>query len=118
MHIDGAQRTARHVSVLTDVIKCRRPIAESRMLLDAFGWDSDPLVAVTPEDVSAVLRDFIAGVVTAGFVAEWAETLECRDDVDAVDQITAGAIFALANPVLEGELDIPAARCLIALLSP
>ncbi|WP_411699122.1 hypothetical protein [Conyzicola sp.] len=118
VHGENEERTALRVEVLTDVITCRRPLSESRQRLANFGWDSAPLVPVTTDDLSAVIRSFIDGNVSAGFVEEWAETLESREDVYFADQVGEKVIFVLANPALEGELGTALARELLAALQP
>jgi len=110
-------RTARRILVLTDLIQCRRLPSESRLLLRDFDWDSDPLVVVSTVDVSAVLQLFISGTVASNFVEDWAESLESRDDVDFVPS-AKDAIHVLANPALEGDLNLDLARELLAALHP
>jgi len=109
-------QTRERVSIVTDLIRCRRPLWEIRLLLGNLSWDSDPLVSVSKDDVSTVLQSFIEGVVTASFVGEWAEMLESRDDVYFADFRIERAVFTLANPALEGELSVELARNLLAAL--
>lgn len=113
---ESAEQTKQRISVLTDVIKRRRSLSECQVLLSEFAWDSAPLVAVTADDSSAVLRSFIAAEMSAGSVEGWAETIEVRDDVYFDEPQSARAIFVLANPALEGELSTALAQEILALL--
>jgi len=103
--------------VLKDVIQRRRLPSESRLLLRDFDWDSAPLVLVSASDVSAVLRSFIDATIASDFVEGWAEVLESREDVH-FDPVAKNAVYILANPALEGELDVELARKLLSELHP
>lgn len=70
-------------------------------------WDGNPLVVVAPEDVRAVLTRYRAGAMTSGQLEQWANLIECREDLDfdgGQDGAVRDAIHILANPVLEGAL--------------
>lgn len=90
--------------------------------LNAFGWDSEiPLAIVRPDDLTAVLRRFLLGQLSARQVEEWADALECRDDVGLDEDCEAelrSAIFELANPLLTEQLSQDSAQRILATLTP
>ncbi|MBB4859727.1 hypothetical protein HNO88_003056 [Novosphingobium chloroacetimidivorans] len=80
-----------------------QPLVAVSTALRRFDWDwqAAPIVRLTGHDVSSVLRRYLALKVTASDLEEWANLLECRDDIE-IDSNAAEAIFILANPVLHG----------------
>jgi len=76
--------------------------------LRSFGWDaSEPLVLLTREDIVRVLDRYLAGELTAEQVTDWADRVECREDIGfsgGDEDVLADAVFRLANPSLRDEL--------------
>jgi hypothetical protein len=72
-----------------------------------FGWDCDvPLVTLRASDVSAVVDRFLRGQLSAKEVYDWANLLECREDIGFVPEelgVAEEMIFWLANP----EMNLP-----------
>jgi hypothetical protein len=84
------------------------PVESARAELAGFGWDSDDeLVSLTRADALRVLRRYADGTLSADTVAEWAETIEGRDDVGrepGFEQQLNDFLFEFANPDLAGPL--------------
>jgi len=71
--------------------------------LSSFGWDaSEPLVWLTSSDVESVLSRYAAGELTAEHVTDWADLIECREDIamHEGEAYLSSIIFRLANPNL------------------
>jgi hypothetical protein len=81
----------------------KREIAYSA--LASFPFDSEvELVKVTKEDLANVLNKFLLNEITADDLELWANFIECRDDLNYAE--IEDYIYALANPVLVGEIDM------------
>jgi hypothetical protein len=94
-------------AVLFSLIQLDAPIEDLQAKLASFSWDADPVITLMRRDIVAVLDRFAKCEVEAGAVEEWANLLECREDIllePGYEEIIAAAIHDLANPVLRGKL--------------
>ena len=90
---------------IQSLIRLDRPLDVLLKRLEAFKWDWEgpPIAQLGGSEVAAVIRRYVAGVLTAEEVESWANLLEGRDDVEFSKQASA-AIFDLANPEIQGSL--------------
>jgi len=96
------------VEVLTDLIEFSKPVIELSDHLSKLEWDHDgePLILHAVQ-VKNVLDRFFSGVISAKDLEEWANLIECREDIDFEAQKNEqieNVIYCLANPSLEGEI--------------
>ena len=79
-----------------------------------------PLVRIDANDVCAVLRRYLQGTLTAEQVTDWADLLECREDIAPVEgqEALAAVLFRLANPGLRGPVTPALARSIEEELRP
>jgi hypothetical protein len=100
--------------VLRALIDHRIPIEPVLAELEAFGWDSEQDLAILErEDILNVLRHCLDGEFTSEQVVDWADLLECREDVgfqEGQKQVFSHAIFLLANPNINGDVTLDLAR--------
>ena len=69
-----------------------------------FGYDSDfECFVVSKSILENILAKYLADEITANDLEEWANFVECRDDLDY--EVIEGYIYALANPYLVGGID-------------
>jgi hypothetical protein len=113
LNMNQVGNTRLRSELLLDMIHRRRAVPDALAALKVFPWDSEPLVSVTAADIGAVLRQFLAGAIEASDVEAWADALEPRDDVELATEECVEAIFTLANPTLEGQLNVATARSLL-----
>ena len=73
-----------------------------------FDWDGPPLATLSREHVLQVLARWNAGELSAEQIEGWANLLEGRDDLNHADGCVADAVFDLANPELQGPIDLVA----------
>lgn len=67
-------------------------------------WDSESeLVVASRQLLSDVLQKYLAGDISSDDLEEWANFIECRDDIDYSE--IEDYIYALANPQLMGSID-------------
>lgn len=82
--------------------------------LSRHGWDVEqPLVTLTDVDVLNVLDRYLVGALSSDQVTDWADLVECREDIAYPEEEAEGlsaAIFRLANPNLKGQVTIQAAE--------
>jgi hypothetical protein len=86
---------------LEQLVAYRLPIEPTLAALREYGWDSEAaLFAVTREHVLAMLQRYLSGDLTAEQLTDWADLLECREDLAYESQSSERlqqAIFELAN---------------------
>ena len=94
-------------AILSSLISFDAPISKLTTELSALTWDSEPVVTLARHDIVAVLERFSSGEIDALTVEEWANLVECREDIDfepGHTDVIQAAIHDLANPLLSGEL--------------
>lgn len=106
--------------LLQKLLAFNEPVEPILKQLNTYGWDSEErLVTVTKQDVVLVLQRYLKAELTAEDVEQWANALECRDDVgyeSADEEILKSIMHDLANPLLEGPLSEEVARDLVGQL--
>lgn len=86
--------------------------------LSAYEWDcNESLVTVFNSHVTKNLNKFVAGEIDACLLELWANTIECREDVDFENELTHDVIVKLANPILYGNMSVDMANALLYDLS-
>ncbi|WP_409523498.1 hypothetical protein [Nitrincola sp. MINF-07-Sa-05] len=96
------------VKVLTDLLEFSKPIGMLSDNLSTLDWDYEgaPLIIYSSQ-VKNVIERFFSGEITAKELEEWANLIECREDLDFEDEKREeleNVINCLANPALEGEI--------------
>jgi len=89
--------------LLIELIEYRKSPAELSNALSAFDWDCNKeLVQLEKKHLLAVLGQYVNGKLSAMEVEDWANTIECREDIDYNE--VANVIHILANPSLTHSL--------------
>ena len=100
-------------SVLQALVTFSQPLEFLIKELSQFEWDyeGEPVI-IEPLHVVSILNRFLSGHLNAKQVEQWANLIECREDIDyeasnrkQLEQV----IYEFANPELEGPLTIE--RC-------
>jgi hypothetical protein len=95
-------------TALRALIAYEQPLDPILAVLRAYEWDAQqPLATLTSADVISILDRYLSGDLTAQQVADWADLLECREDIELPNvgaTSISDAVFRLANPNLRGEL--------------
>ena len=96
------------VQLLRALIAYELPIEPVLADLRGFGWDAPhALVVLTRDDIVRILDRYLAGELGAAEVTDWAELLECREDIAFPgddEDFLSDALFRLANPNLRGDV--------------
>lgn len=73
--------------------------------LQQYPWDvNEALIIVYPKDIIQVLQRSINGEINFTAVENWANAIECRDDIDFKYEELSEIIFELANPEINGQI--------------
>jgi hypothetical protein len=94
-------------SVLSSLVQFDAPLADLKAALALFSWDADPVITLTRRDIAAVLERFTSREIDVATVEEWANLVECREDIrfePEHEKTIAAAIHDLANPELRGKV--------------
>lgn len=103
--MERTDKTRSRITVLRELIQLDGDIACIENELKAFPWDVDaPLLIVTRADIIRVLDASLQGAIDLNELEQWANVVECRDDIDYEQQELQDAVFMLANPVLHGAI--------------
>ena len=106
-HSEGAVRLndAERRNILIELIEWRQPISQLTALMRSVPWDSDrEVVQLTQAHILDVLRRFEAGLCSPAEVEDWANLIECREDIAHQTEQVTEAIYVLANPILTDPL--------------
>jgi hypothetical protein len=105
--------------LLAELLGYERPLPDVLAALAAYGWDSDePLVELKTSHIRHALDRYIRTELSAAQVEEWANAIECREDIAYEPSSLAGdTIFELANPELALPLSPARVEELLLLLS-
>ena len=98
-----------HHEILKSLLTFDRPLGELRQELSKLKWDSEnSLIQLSADHVRLVLARFLKGELSADAVEEWANLIECREDIgfeSEFEDVLKDVIFELANPGLVHPID-------------
>lgn len=106
--------------VLRELLAFSKPVAVLSNSLAKFDWDyeGEPRVVIASQ-IQVVLKRFLAGEYSAEELENWANLIECREDLE-FEEVKHGAIenviYCLANPALQGEITPESCKELLATL--
>src|SRR2546428_14120278 len=88
-------------SALAALARMEGPVAEAVAQLRALPWDSDSkLVTAASKDFARALRRYCLGEIAAKEIEDWANALECREDLGFASGLLRELLHELANPLL------------------
>ncbi|WP_428661345.1 hypothetical protein [Runella sp.] len=91
--------------ILTDLVFLRSNLFELQNELSEYPWDiGEPSLTINKLDFSNVLKRCIRGEVNFEDIVNWANAIECRDDLDFEVEEIQEIVFELANPEINGEI--------------
>jgi len=100
----------RRAEILNELIRFQSPTKPLLRELKSFGWDwpeEHPLVVLKKEDLLHVIDRFLRGELESAQLQEWAENLECREDIklqeedrERIDDV----FFRIATPCINDPL--------------
>ena len=94
------------IDILLNLINFTKDISAIKSDLAKIGFDSESeLVTITKNTIANILNRVIDKEISYDLLEEWANLIECREDIGYEDEILQEIIFELANPCLYGEID-------------
>lgn len=107
---------------LNNLVNFSLKIELIRLQLARFPWDSpEPLVRLTRSHMAACLARYIAGDISNIDVAQWADLIEGREDIEIKSDdrdVLSELLFQLANPDLAPPLSPSSAQIWLNVLDP
>lgn len=86
--------------ILTDLVQNKRDVLSLTKELSSYSWDYDePLYVITARDIEKALNTF-----NAESLENWANAIECREDLDFESDELKEIVHEIANPVLFGAM--------------
>jgi hypothetical protein len=107
------------LQLVLQLVNLDQPVPQVLAGLAASGCDCDePLCELTSTHMRHVLQRFVAQRLSAEEAEQWADAVECRDDIAYESSSAVGTVlFELANPALTQPLDLVRAQQLLGFLS-
>ena len=94
------------IGILLDLVHFKNNIDTLKNMLSQIGFDSETeLVSMSRDDIAEILQRSLDKKISFLELEEWANLIECREDIGFEDEKTQEMIFKLANPYLHGKLD-------------
>lgn len=94
------------ISILLDLVHFKNNIDTLKNMLSEIGFDSKTeLVSMSRDDMVEILQRSLDKKISFLELEEWANLIECREDIGFEDEKTQEMIFKLANPYLYGKLN-------------
>lgn len=93
------------LDLLKKLILLRGNIEVLKNELSTYPWDVEkPLLTIKVEDLSNVLKRSINNEIDFNTLTNWANAIECRDDLEFANEEIQEIIFELANTEINGEI--------------
>lgn len=94
------------IDILLNLINFSKNISAIKSDLAKISFVSESeLVTITKNTIANILNRVIDKEISYELLEEWANLIECREDIGYEDEILQEIIFELANPCLYGEID-------------
>jgi hypothetical protein len=102
----------RRTQILKALVQFTRPTEPLWRELFSYGWDCEDEslhLVFKKEELITVLDRFLAGEISPEELEDWAERLECRDDItfeEADSERMRDLLFRLSSPAINDELTL------------
>lgn len=95
------------LKLIDDLLWFAKPVEVISSQLKLGTWDYDGLAPVfTQKHLSHALNKYLKKEIIEHDLQEWAELIECREDIDFSDSLAKEVMFQLAN----SEINIPGGK--------
>lgn len=100
--------------ILLNLIHFKMDISTLKERIKKMNFDSDTeLVIITRHIIKDVLKKALNNEISFSELEEWANLIECREDIGFENNIIQEVIFRIANPYLYGDIDRMQLRSII-----
>jgi len=91
--------------ILKDLVSFSGDLSALKSELSQYSWDTEePCLIITKSQFSKVLTKCIDQIITFQDLEDWANAIECRDDLDFEDEEMQEIIFEFSSPEINGEI--------------
>lgn len=91
--------------ILNDLINLNGELNVLHKEISQYEWDIDePLLIISKKALSSILKKSLEKKISKTDLENWANAIECRDDIDFEEEYMQEIIFELANPTLNDAL--------------
>ena len=89
------------MSVLHDLVKFNRDLESIKNDLKKFDWDIEaPIYTISVQDIRHIIDKALQSEISIEELENWANAIECREDIDLESEELREIVFELANPSL------------------
>jgi hypothetical protein len=100
--------------ILTDLVNLNGNLFDLQKEISGYTWDApQPLLVVKKADLLNVLQKSIDDDIIFDNLENWANFLECRDDIDFENDDLQEIIFELSNPLLNGKITVKRLKAIV-----
>jgi hypothetical protein len=93
------------IVILKDLVFYQGNIKIIEKELLQYPWDiENPLIKIVKNDLAFVLKKCFNNEISFEDITNWANAIECREDLDFENEELQEIIFELANPEINGVL--------------
>ena len=93
------------INILNDLVCFNESLTKLQDELSKHPWDAkESILIITKVHLSNILKKCINNNITVSDLENWANTIECRDDLDFEDEELQEVIFELASPEINGKI--------------
>jgi hypothetical protein len=93
------------IDILKDLVFYNGDLSVLKKELSQYSWDAEkPYLVITKPQLLKVLIKCIDQIITFQNLEDWADAIECRDDLDFESEEIQEIIFELSSPEINGEI--------------
>jgi hypothetical protein len=91
--------------ILIDLVHLNGSLSDLSEEISHYSWDAkEPILVVDKITLSNILKRAIDNIITYNELEDWANAIECRDDLNFADDKLQEIIVELANPELNEKI--------------
>ncbi len=91
--------------ILTDLVNLSGDITILKKELSEYPWDiEEPILIISKVAFIEVLQRGIDGETSNEAIEDWADTIECRDDLEYEANKMEAIVFELVNPAINRKI--------------
>ena len=93
------------IAILNDLIGLKGELSNLKLELSEYAWDSEStLLTISKSSFISVAHRYLNDSLSDLELEDWADTIECRDDIDFDSELIREYIYELANPSINGKI--------------
>ena len=94
------------ITILNDLIGLKGELGDLKSELSQYTWDSEAaLLTISKSSFIDVMHRYLNDELSDLELEDWANVIECREDIDFESELIRDYIFELANPSINGKIE-------------